>query len=188
MSRYYKGAGIGTFWHKNDAMVHGFTAASAGSSAGVHTIKNHIVNQLVTHSPYISLTRSYEVAEAYAKYYGRVPPESSNPAYVYELNIEQSSGTVLFDPVQELSTFLGSPFNQQFYQHNGAQDVILGVVDSTKFAHVLSRFIRTPGIPPMRGPSISDELITLIRALRDAEVLALGVITRNCLIDRHDVA
>lgn len=171
----------------NDAMVSGFTPASGGAPAGQNTIKNHIVNQLVSISPYISLSRSYEVAEVYAKYYGRSAPTTAVPAYVYELDIPNASSATLIDPVQELAKFLGTPFASFFYQHNGAQDVLLGLVDSAMFGHVLARQIRSPGAPTGRGPNITDELQALVRALRDAEVLAQGAISRACLVHKHPV-
>jgi hypothetical protein len=187
MSRYYKGAGVGTFWHKNDAMISGFTQPSGGTPPGVTAIKNHIVHQLISKSPYISLSRSYEVAENYAKYYGLSSPTPSSPAFVYELDILTSSGAVLIDPVQELASSLGAPFAHSFYQHNGAQDILLGLIDATLFGYVLKRHVRGPGKPTSLVPKITEELLALVRALRDAEVLASSAVLRTCLIDKHSV-
>jgi hypothetical protein len=143
------------------------------------------VYQLVPKSPYISLTRSYEVAEGYARYYGNAFPSVANPAYVYELDIPAKSGVQLIDPIQELAQSLGSPFASLFYQHDGGQDVMLGLVDSAMFGHVLTRYVKTPGASTGRGPNITDELHALVRALRDAEVLAFGAILRSCITAKH---
>jgi len=188
MSRYFKGAGVGTYWHLRDAMVSGFTAASAATPANVTVMKDHIVYQLVQNSPYISLTRSYEVAEADARYYGKTLPTPTNVAFVYELNIPDSTAASLLDPVQELATSLGTPFAALFYQHDGGPDLLLGLIDSANFGNVLTRPIRSAGISTGRPPRITDELHALVRALRDAEVLALHAISRSCLISKHKVA
>jgi hypothetical protein len=187
MSRYFKGAGVGTYWHIHDAMVLGFHAASPGTPAGVTVIKDHIVYQLVQSSPYISLTRSYEIAEAYARYYGKTLPTATNGAFVYEIDIPNSTAASLVDPVQELAASFGPPYAPLFYQHDGGPDLLLGLVDSANFGNVLTRPIRAPGVPIVRPPRITDELHALVRALRDAEVLALHAIPRTCLINKHQV-
>jgi hypothetical protein len=94
---------------------------------------------------------------------------------------------VLVDPIQELAKSFGTPFAHLFYQHNGAQDVILGLVDYATFGHVLTRHVRGPGLSTGRVPNITDELHAIVRALRDAEVLACGAISRNCIICKHAV-
>lgn len=184
---YYRGAGIGTYWHTRDAEISGLIAASGGATSGPKEIFNHIVNQLVQTSPYISLTRSWEVAESYARYNGYALPSPSVPAYVYEIELDAHMVT-LIDPVKELALVLASPFDRLFYQHDGGQDVLLGLVDPLRFGHILSRPIRTPGPATPRGPTISDDLHTVIRALRDSEVFALTFIPHSCITHKHSIA
>jgi hypothetical protein len=188
MARYYKGAGVGTFWHANDARLAGFTPAAGGRPASTDTIKDHIVNQLVKRGPYISLTRSWEIAECFATYGGNIYPTKTSPAYVYVIDIPNSSAASLIDPVQELAAALGTLFASQSYQHDGGQDVILGLADSANFGHVLARPIRMQGNPTGQGPAITRDLHAFVRALRDAEILVKGAIPKNCVTDRIDVS
>jgi hypothetical protein len=187
MARYYKGAGVGTHWHGNDARLTGFVPAAGGMPANIDMVKDHIVNQLVQRSPYISLTRSWEIAECFARYGGKIYPSRTTPAYVYVIDIPDSTAVSLIDPIQEVAGALGTPFSAQFYQHDGGQDLILGLADSANFGHVLARPIRMQGIPTGQGPSITKDLHALVRALRDAEILANGAIPKNCVTDRIDI-
>jgi len=190
MSRYYRGAGVGTYWHPRDARAWGFSAAMPGSTPGPYTIINHVTHQRTLSSPYISLTRSYEVAEHYARFYGTGYPSPTNPAYVYEIVYDPvPPGVIIIDPVLDLVSILSSPFSSTFYQHNGAPDVLLGLVDRGLFGHVLTRPVKAPGssLSPGAGPNISDQLATLVRVLRDAEVLAYSSIPQNCVRNRFTV-
>lgn len=87
MAVFYRGAGIGTYWHRNDARISGFVAQSPGSPASVDGIKRHIRNG-TTVSAFISITRSYEIAWTYALYCGYAAPTAAAPAYVYEIEVD----------------------------------------------------------------------------------------------------
>ena len=86
MAIFYRGAvsaPIGT----------GIMDVRAGSGLGFTTIPNtpdriiqHVYNGL-TDSPYVSLTLSYGVAFSYALEVGTKQPTASDPAYVYEFEI-----------------------------------------------------------------------------------------------------
>jgi len=190
MARYYRGAGVGTYWHSRDARASGFVAAAPGTTAGPLLMIDHVVNQITLSSPYVSMTRSYEVAEHYAKYFGLAAPTANAPAYVYEIIFDPlPSGVQLYDPIQELAKSLTSPLaTPPFYQHNGAPDVLLGLVDRVRFGFVLTRPVRNPGSPTGVGPHISDHLNALVRALRDAEVLAYASIPQSCVRMRHSIS
>jgi hypothetical protein len=189
MARYYRGAGIRTHWHSNDARTTGFSAAQVGTPAGQQAIINHVSFALTDRSPYISMTRSYEVAEHYAKYFGHEYPSAGAPAFVYEIEFDPvPDGLQLYDPVIELAKALPSPLAPPpFYQHNGAPDVLLGIVNRSLFGDFLLRAAKNPGIPTGAPPQISDQLIALVRALRDAEVLAYNSIPQNCVRQRYDI-
>lgn len=137
-------------------------------------------------SPFISLTRSYAVARHYAILSSTRTPTPQDPAYVYEVEIEFPlfSGLQLLDPVKEVAQMLpdmaspGPP-----YQHDGIPNFLLGVVDPENMSEFLEKHAPQPpsseGTP--RPPNLSIELETLVRALRDAEILALGIIPATCV-------
>src|SRR5438876_12417796 len=105
--RLYKGAPPGTYWHTNNAYTSGagFRAASTNAHSVDH-MSDHIVRGGPAYSQYISLTRSYGVARNYAIQ----TASTSNPGFIYEINIDESNlpiGFVLFDPVGEISTCKG---------------------------------------------------------------------------------
>jgi hypothetical protein len=144
----------------------------------------HIINQLVLQSPYIALSRSFEVAESYAKYYGLTFPSAGHPAFVYELELDASLVT-LIDPVADIANAAGTPFTPVSYQHDGGPDLISGLVG---FARFLARPIRLPADSSTgRPPMISSDLLAILMALRDAEVLANGTIPARCVINRYEV-
>jgi len=149
---------------------------------------DHIVNQLTLVSPYISMTRSFEVAESYARYYGTAPPTPASPAFVYEIIFDpMPPGIVLYDPVQYLAASLPSPLVTPPYQHNGGPDVLLALVDRVAFGHILTRPVKNPGGTTGAAPSITEQLNALVRALRDAEVLAQGAIPQTCVRQRFSI-
>ena len=71
----------------------------------VDSIMRHVALG-TTASPYISLTRSYGVAEGYARDAGRAFPTHALPAYVYEFDISTPLPTAIvevIDPVAEVA-------------------------------------------------------------------------------------
>ena len=105
MPIFYRGAGINTYWYLNDPIVRGFTARAPGITASPFQQMHHIARSTVN-SPFISLTRSYAVAWDYAILSSEREPTSNDPAYVYEIEIEDPLplGLQLLDPVQESRT------------------------------------------------------------------------------------
>ena len=186
MATFFRGAGIGTYWHANNALLSGFTAQFPG---GARNFLNHI-RVGTTNSPYISLTRSFGVAWSYAMG-GHAVPTAANPAYVYEIDISDPlpPGVTLIDPISDLARTLPAPQASFSYQHDGLPGFLLGVIDPSAHSAHLSTPVLVP--PPAgavaRPATLSPELEVLVRGLRDAELLAIGSIPQACVIHRHSV-
>jgi len=58
MPIFYRGDGVGTYWHENDARLSGFTSQSPGIVPSIDRLMHHIARGMVN-SPYISLTRDH---------------------------------------------------------------------------------------------------------------------------------
>lgn len=189
MATFYRGAGIGTYWHANDARLTGFLPHFPGALAGNAAVMGHIRNGTTT-SPYISLTRSYAVARDYALV-GRATPSRTTPAYVYEVSISDPppTGMLLFDPVQQIASSCPGPLASPHYQHDGSQTFLLGVTSPTTMSHFLTAHISLP--PPAGGTprpaNLSAELETMVRGLRDSEILVQAVIPSYCVTGRFDI-
>ncbi|MEE8622269.1 MAG: hypothetical protein V3T27_00135 [Alphaproteobacteria bacterium] len=190
MAIFYRGAGVGTYWHENDARGSGFTPKNSGIQPSNNRLMLHIA-RMVVDSPYISLTLSYGVAHSYAVFFGRVRPKKGKPAYVYDLEISKPtpSGLQLLDPIKKVAREAPAPPAEITYQHDGDIQFLLGVVEPRMRAF-LDRPVRQP--PPGTGgtkrtPNLSIQLETLVRALRDAEILAVGNIPAICVRNRHEV-
>jgi hypothetical protein len=189
MPFYYRGAGVGTYWHQHDPRLQGFTPHHAGAGAAPARILSHIARG-TTASPYVSLSRSYAVARDYALA-GLDLPSAAVPAYVYEIEIDERDGfgTRLVDPVVEIAAILGSPFDNRTYHHDGDLKFLLGVVDPPSYGSILSQpvLFPPPGHGTPRTPLLHIELEALVRALRDAEILAFGAVAAPQVKRRIDV-
>ena len=107
MATFYKGAAIGTHWHTRDSRRVGFTAISPATNPGTEVLIDHIATS-TANSPYISLTRSYAVAWHYAVFNSRREPGPGEPAYIYEIEIDDSlpHGLNLFGSRQRRSVHI----------------------------------------------------------------------------------
>jgi hypothetical protein len=188
---FYRGAGVNTYWHEHDARERGFVAKAPGQQHSLDRLKQHIARGNFN-SPYISLSRSYGIARDYAKFLGRAEPSAAAPAYVYEIELSQPlpSGLALFDPVRAKAEQFGDPLAAAAYHHDGDSKFLLGVADPTSGREFLELPVRHP--PPAdggarRSPNLSIELEAMVRALRDAEILARGVIPTNCIRARYNI-
>ena len=191
MAIFYRGAGINTYWYLNDPMEQGFVARAPGMTPTTTRQMLHIARSTVN-SPFISLTCSYGVAWRYAMVSSERVPTPEDPAYVHEIEIQEPllTGLRLLDPVKEVAQTLPSPPSLgPPYQHDGLPDFLLGVVDPGR----MERFLRQQAMHPPssegtpRSPNLTIELETLVRALRDAEILAHGRIPATYVKNSFDV-
>ena len=191
MAIFYRGAGINSYWYLNNPIEQGFIARSPEMTPTTTRQMLHIARSTVN-SPFISLTRSYGVAWHYAMVSSERMPTPEDPAYVHEIEIQEPlpPGLHLLDPVKEVAQILPSPaIHGPPYQHDGLPDFLLGVVDPGNMRRFLTQDAMQPrsseGTP--RSPNLTIELETLVRALRDAEILAHGIIPATCVKNSFDV-
>jgi len=190
MPIFYRGAGVDTWWHTHDARLTGFLSQNPGNVATIDRLMLHIARGTTT-SPYVSLTRSYGVAWSYATFMGRAIPTESLPAYIYEIEIDdpRPPGLQVLDPVKNLAAALPDPLHRVSYQHDGLPDFLHGVISRGKMKTFLDTTIKQP--PPGEGTprpaTLSLQLETLIRAMCDAEILAIGAIPSSCVRNRYEV-
>jgi hypothetical protein len=141
-------------------------------------------------SPYISLTRSYAVAESYALNGGTTFPTAANPAWVYEFEFNHGNGRPsyqILDPLVEIATSKSDPLISPSYHHNGSPSFLLGIVDPKRMARYAARPVPRPG-GGSGSPSCEDELIAFVRILRDAEILCAGHIPTGCVVAKYPVS
>jgi len=186
---FYRGAGVNTYWHNNDARISGFIPLSSGTTATVNCLMDHIVYGTVS-SPFVSLTRSYGVAWDYAVNAGRQRPTPNNPAYVYRIEISNPPpiNLTLLDPIKFVAQNLPSALDPP-YQHDGMPSFLLGVVDPIgNVKHRSAPYTQPPpGGGASRPPNLTTELEALVKALRDAEILAVGTIPASCITARYPI-
>lgn len=175
MATFYKGAGVGTHWHANDSRRKGFTARSPQAISTTDSLIDHIATSTVN-SPYISLTRSYSVAWHYAVFSSKREPTPDIPAYIYEIEIDDSlpHGLNLLDPAKEIVHIL--------------PQLLRGIID-LEYMENLLRGQTTQLSNPGEGfsPNVELQLIALTFAQRDAEVLVHGYIPPFCIKHRFEV-
>jgi hypothetical protein len=186
MAAFYKGVGIGTYLHTHDPRISGIPPQAPHIGYGLTVAMHHIVYG-TTYSPLVSLTRSYGVAEMYAR---DASLSLTGTAYVFEIHYPDPlpGGITLYDPVKEVASSLPQPSTDLSYFHDGGQDFLLGVAAPHLMPGYLTALVRQPGgggTP--HSPNLTIQLETLVRALRDAEVLVHGTITTDRIITRHSV-
>jgi hypothetical protein len=192
MAIFYRGAGVGTWWHTSDARLAGFTPHSPGASFTSDALINHIACATIT-SPFVSLTKSYGVAKDYALNASRIAPDSKNPAYVYKIEIDDAlkyPSMTLIDPIKAVAQNLPDPCDKIMYQHDGVPRFLLGVIDpkGPNATHLTTLVEQPPGgAGTPRAANLTPQLEALIRALRDAEILACGTVPKQCIIERFDI-
>ena len=191
MAIFYRGSGIGTYWHINNPIESGFAARAPEMTPTINRLMLHIARSTVN-SPFISTTRSYAVALRYAMSSSVRVPTVKSPAYVHEIEIQEPlpKGLELLDPVKEVAKSLPSPTSiGPPYQHDGFPDFLLGIVDPSNMGRFLEQHSMQPpsseGTP--RTPNLTIELETLVRTLRDAEILAYGNIPAKSVKNRFEV-
>jgi len=180
---FYKGAGIGTHWHLNDARTGGFKAVPTVGVHSVNAVRNHIANYSYP-SPYLSVSTSFAVAREYALHGGGVPPTPANPGHVYEVNLANLPTLTVYSPLEILT---GGCLGRGVvpHQHTGDWDLLLCLAGSTAHGGVLgiSVYHPTSHVPPTYAPDVKP----LATALRDAEMLVFDEIPAICVTNRFDV-
>ena len=172
MATFYKGAGVRTHWHANDTRQLGFTARAPEADPSTEALIHHIASG--THnSPYISLTRSYSIAWHYAVFNSKREPTKENPAYIYELEIDDSlpHGLNLIDPTRKIVHILPQPLR--------------GIMDLTYMINYLEGQATNPNTD--FSTNLELQLIALAFAQRDAEILIHGYIPPFCVKHRFEV-
>lgn len=188
MAFFYRGAGPGTYWQINDPAHVGFTAHLPGQAPSAGRLMHHIARGS-TDSPYISFSRSFAVARAYALVGTKGYASVSSPGFVHEIEIEDDRLVRVLDPVQEIAAMLPAAWIEPNYQHDGDQSFLLGIVDPTNMADARQQqCLFPPGSQATpRSPTLSIQLESLVRALRDAEVLIQGNAPVSCFRKTYSV-
>jgi len=188
MPIFYRGAGPGSCWDTNDARQLGFRAQSPQLMATMDRLMNHIAQTTVT-SPFVSLSRSYAIAHGYAMAGPGGIAVQDQPGYIDEIEIAEPLplGLALLDLIRELAAVLPGPLDRMSYQHDGRAKVLLGMVLPKEFQHMLVSTYPQPGGTSGSPVRVTQELVTLVRALRDAEILAVGNIPASCVLARSPV-
>lgn len=190
MTHFYKGVAVGTIFHSMDLRITGVAPANAGAQFDDQMAMQHICRSS-NRSPCVSVTRSYGVAESYART-GHSPPTPTFPGYVYVINIPDPlpfGAPQVVDPVFVVSAQHSNPLTSPSYHHSGSQQYLLGVVSPGMHPAVLFAPAPTPrGAASAIGPpNLTLELQTMVWSLRDAEALILGNVPKAWVIDRLDV-
>jgi hypothetical protein len=173
----FKGAAPGTYWHLNDARLSGFMAAATRPHT-TNAVLGHITHY--SHpSPYLSLSFSFAVARSYALVGPAGPASATNPGYVYEIDLSIVPGCP-----RPLDTLLEIAKAGHAHEHNGGQDLMLGIADPASGA-ALTTAVPLPG-GRTATPAVSQALRALVFAVRDAEVL-LSSVPASCVFQRHSV-
>jgi hypothetical protein len=174
--RLFKGAAPGTHWARNDARATGFHSAP-GLPPSPGAAARHIAIA-PNPSPWVSFTSSYAIACDYAA----PGATAASPGFVYEIDPSRATKAVplrLFDPISIIAR-LGL-----HHDHNGGQDLILGVAAPSLHGSVLTGTPLQLVRPPI-GARYSEEFQALVFALRDAEILA-QVVPQSCIVARHQI-
>lgn len=184
---FYKGAGFGRKYALADARATGIDPHNPEIPYDLDALVRHVGFGTVA-SPFVSISRSYGVALAYARM-GKVLASEQCPGIVYEIVIETDDREVkIIDPVLEIASRLPLPGGSVSYQHDGMQATLMALVDP---AHEHFLQWKTPQPPPSGGPRrsvhVSMELTAMVRAMRDAEVVVCGRIPKRCVRNRFEV-
>lgn len=188
MAIFFRGDGPGSHWHVNDPRLSGFIPHFPGALPSDSRLLTHIACAS-TRSPYISFSRSFGVAQAYALVGPGGMATRSTPGYVWEIEISDDKGCRVLDPVVEIARALPHPCEELSYQHDGSPRFLLGIVDPIHLGHATREWrVRPPGSGgTLRTPNLSVPLEAMVRALRDAEVLVQGNVPAAFVRNRHEV-
>ena len=183
MPIFYRGVTLQRTYRPTDHCLEGFVARRAGASPSVDLLMSHVAHG-ATNSPYISLTKSFAVAKRYAT------DGPHKQGWVYSIQIDEASNIELLDPLKETARCLAPPLSEPSYHHDGAPDFILGVADPRHHWQELTRRIDLPppGYGTPRPAHLHHHFEVMVRALRDAELLAITAIPAKLVIDRQELS
>lgn len=135
------------------------------------------------------IDRILPVALTYALEAGTSVPSSVNPGYVYEIEINDSHGVELIDPVKAIANGAPDPLNPSPYQHNGYPSALIGIITSL-LAPLLLDPLPVPPTSTVTAPTlhVSGHMRGIAAALRDAEVLAVRIVPTACVVNRWAVS
>lgn len=146
------------------------------------------------YSPFVSLSKSMLVAEDYARGSISGVTPSVTPGYVYVIEIPDPvpDSVRLWDPIKIL---MGREFAREAddilrYHHNGAQGLLEAIAGGLKPAsrrQISSWSDRYPEDYVAQTITISEELKTILWAIRDAEILASGKLDPSLITERYVV-
>jgi hypothetical protein len=186
MTHFYKGVGVGTYLHLKDLKSIGIAPADPNGLFNCDMAMQHISSG-PDHTPCVSVTRSYAVAEGYART-GKFPPSSGAPGYVYVIDVPKTLPPKIdvVDPVYIVAEECKNPLISPSYHHDGGQKFLIGVVSPSTHRRCLNAHPpRPPGSSVIsRPPNLSQHLQTMVFALRDAEALIVGSVPSAWIIDR----
>jgi hypothetical protein len=96
---------------------------------------------------------------------------------------------MVLDPIAEIAAYVNSPLAPSSYHHDGDMNFLLGIVSPiTMQNHLVAHAPQPTGTTmPPRPPRLTDELLAIVRALRDAEVIVLGSIPPHCVVAREPI-
>jgi hypothetical protein len=174
VARYYKGSGPGThFWQPaNDPRLHGFQAP-LGAPPGADAAVRHITN-FSAPSPYVSVSASYAIARSYALSGPLGVATKAQPGKVWLLEIDRkANNSRLESPVSLIAAAY-----PDFFAHDGGPDMLSQI----SFGHM-------PAPSSIDGFqynwNVPQELLAVVRALRDAELLADRILPA-CVVGVRD--
>ena len=178
MPTLFKGVRFDSHWYKNNAKSSGgFTAQKRGDPHTINGMMRHIMG--ATHiSPYISLTVSYAVAYGYAAGVTAGTGTThlatpTNPGYIYMIDLPDPLPPTLqvFDPIREIGAMTPPPLAHTPYQHEGKAEYLFGIINAHYRPLLLSYRLAYGGTVDIQPHAPSQHLLTLVNALRDAELL-----------------
>lgn len=187
VTQFYKGVSPGTHLHSHDLRATGILPRRPHMPHDIVAVEQHIAYGTTT-SPYVSLTRSYGVAQNYARDAYLTAPAPASPGYVYELRIPDLPKGRLIDPIAFIASHHANPLTSSPYHHDGDQDFLAFVASPIFFPFALGPAPRPPWAAPGTSPPQPTLTFSAIAfALRDAEILVNGNIPASWVVDRFDV-
>jgi hypothetical protein len=95
---------------------------------------------------------------------------------------------MIYDPVKEIGTRTPAPPAKIPYQHEGMPDYLFGVIDPTNFSNTLVAYrLASGGRVAPQPDAPTQHLLTLVCALRDAELMAYREIPAKYVLHRIPV-